>query len=75
MTTMTKDFHSEAIRLNLTIMCTHLDRAARLVDEALTYMRDGEQRTAIGTLIELPDKLEMAHALYGAIVAIHRNSQ
>jgi hypothetical protein len=72
---MTKDFHSDAIRLNLALMCTHLDRAARLVDEALTYMRDGNKGAAIGTLIELPDKLEMAHALYGAIIAIHRNSQ
>jgi hypothetical protein len=72
---MTKDFHSDAIRLNLTIICTHLDRAARLVDEALGYMQGGNKGAAIGTLIELPDKLEAAHALYGAIIAIHRNSQ
>lgn len=72
---MTKDFHSDAIRLNLTIICTHLHRANRLVDEALGYMRDGNKGAAIGTLIELPDKLEAAHALYGAIIAIHRNSQ
>jgi hypothetical protein len=72
---MTHDYHFDAIRLNLTIIGTHLHRAGRLVDEALGYMRDGNQNAAIGTLIELPDKLEASQALFGAIIAIHRNSQ
>jgi len=72
---MPNDHHSDAVRLNLAIMCVHLDRASRLVDEALDYMRGGNQGAAIGTLIELPDKLESALSLYGAIIAIHRNAQ
>jgi hypothetical protein len=73
--TMTHEYYVDAIRLNLTIIGTHLHRAGRLVDEALGYLRDGNQNAAIGTLLELPDKLEASQALYGAILAIHRHAQ
>ena len=68
---MTHSQHFNAIRLNLAIMTVHIDRASRLVDEAMSARN---QNAAVGALLELPDKLDALQSLFGAIIAIHRNS-
>jgi hypothetical protein len=72
---MTNDLHFQAIKLNLAVMTVHLHRANQEVEEALTYIRDGNQNAAIGSLAELPDLLQSSKALYEVIKILHRNSR
>jgi hypothetical protein len=65
----------DAIRANLQVMYSYIDKAKEDVLTALLDIQNGNQNGAIGAIIEVPDRLEASKALCEAAMRIHRNSR
>jgi hypothetical protein len=61
-----------AIEMNLAALSKILAEAASMAEAAYSAMQAGNRNGAIGTLLELPEKLKTCGALFEVSLAMHR---
>ncbi|WP_096701480.1 hypothetical protein [Magnetospirillum sp. 15-1] len=71
---MSKHIAETAIAANIDALAALLRDMTTRMDEAVGYVRDGQRKAAIGTIIDLDRMLADAVALHGAALALHRNT-
>ena len=64
-----------AITANIEALAEILREMAEQACEAAGHMKDGHRNAAIGTIIDLGERLAAASALHGAALALHRRSE
>ena len=70
---MKNDNATAAIAANFHALDTLLRQAAERVAEGSQYLDLGNNNAAIGAVLGLDDTLQDAHALYRAILTLHRS--
>jgi hypothetical protein len=71
---MNKTESFDAIRVNLQVIYSCLQKASQEVVEAINSINKGNQNGAIGAMLEVPDRLDAAKTFCDAIIRIHRNT-
>lgn len=71
---METDVHTAAIAANISALARLLTDAAILAEEGVEAMAQGSRNQAIGTILPLEQSLNAATALFGAALALHRQS-
>jgi hypothetical protein len=69
---MTRDIAKKAIAANIQALADTLRAAVDRIAEAELAIRQDEYNQAIGSIIDLDERLETALALYRAALALHR---
>jgi hypothetical protein len=70
---MEKTERLNAIRANLQVIYSSLQKGSQDVMEAMTAIDEGNQNGAVGAILDLPDRLDGAKTFCDAIMRIHRN--
>ena len=71
---MNKTESFDAIRVNLQVIYSCLQKASQEIVEAINSINKGNQNGAIGAMLEVPDRLDAAKTFCDAIIRIHRNT-
>jgi hypothetical protein len=66
---------TDTIAVNLTALADTLDQAHAAAQAAAEAIAKGERNLAIGNLLDLEWLLPDAHALNGAVMALHRSKR
>jgi hypothetical protein len=72
---MDKEQSINAIRANLQVTYSYMDKAKEEVAMGLLDIQNGNITGAIGAILEVPDRLEAAKALCDAALRIYRNAR
>ena len=72
---MEQKVKEQAIKTNIETLSDIIGEAKHITNEAKEYLNSGEYNAAIGTILDLEERLEHAKALYQAAIAVHRQKK